>query len=291
MIRIGIVGSESSHATAFARYFNCPNPKTGLYRYHEIRVVAAVGSKESQEMLVQEAGPLFLAETPEDLLGKIDAVMVTSRSGSTHYPYALPFVRAGMPLFIDKPFTSDPMQAELLAREIAASGSPVIGGSGCKYAESVQELKKTVSDLKREGSFIGGAINFDIMLDSPYDGMYFYAPHLVEMCLEIFGEDICSVSAMQTGDSLTAVLRYEASLVSLHFTAGARQSSCILFSKEKNYPRNIDISGIYDAEATRFAEMLLGRQSGTPLRQLTYPVEIIDAIIRAGRQHCEIPLV
>lgn len=291
MIRIGIIGSESSHATAFARYFNCPDPKTGIYRYNDIRVVAAVGSKESQAALAQEAGPLFMAEKPEDLLGSVDAVMITSRSGSTHYSYALPFVRKGMPLFIDKPFTSDPEQAAMLAEEIAASGSPVIGGSGCKYAESVQELKRIVSQLKEEDSFIGGAINFDIMLDSPYDGIYFYAPHLVEMCLEIFGEGIRSVSAMRTGSSLTAMLRYEASLVSLHFTAGARQSSCILFSKEKNHFRNIDISEIYDAEATRFAEMLLGRQSGTPLRQLTYSVEIIDAIVRAEHQHCEISLI
>lgn len=290
MIRIGIIGSESSHAAAFAKYFNCPDPKTGICRYQDIRVVAAAGSKESLDVLAREAGPLFFAEKPEDLLGKIDAVMVTSRRGSTHYQYALPFIRAGLPLFVDKPFTSDPQQAALLAGEISSRGNLVMGGSGCKYAESVQKLKLLVQKLRKEGSFIGGAINFDVMLDSPYDGIYFYASHLVEMCLEIFGEGIRSVSAVRTGGSLTAALRYEAGAVSLHFTAGAKQSSCVLFSREKNYVFGIDIAGIYDAEAARFAEMLLGKRPPLPLRQLTYPIEIIDAIIRAEQLRREIPL-
>lgn len=71
-------------------------------------------------------------------------------------------------------------------------------------------------------------LHFSIMLDSAYDGFCFYAPHLVEMCLEIFGRDILSIQAMQLENWLVANLKYSDCIVSLHFVAEVWKHSCTM---------------------------------------------------------------
>lgn len=47
MMNIGIIGSESSHAMQFAKYFNLPDPQTGKIRHSDIRVTSIMGDAES----------------------------------------------------------------------------------------------------------------------------------------------------------------------------------------------------------------------------------------------------
>ena len=57
MYRIGIIGTENSHALAFAQYFNLPNPDTGKMNHEDIRVVAILGpDQEANKKIVEETG-------------------------------------------------------------------------------------------------------------------------------------------------------------------------------------------------------------------------------------------
>ena len=264
MIRVGIIGTENSHALAFAKYFNLPDKQTGKTHYENIRVTCVMGDDESVKRIQEEAGVPERAQTLQDFDGRVDAMMVTSRRGSQHYEYALPFVRKGMPMFIDKPFTADPAQAEQLAQEIAAAGCPVVGGSGCKYAENLQKVKGIVEELKAKNAFMGAVLNFRVMLDSEYDGVYFYASHLIEMCLEAFGWEPQAVYAHRNGDN-------------------PKVTSALVFGQEKNYYEEIDISAIYAQEAQQFALLAMQKRESAPLKQLVMPVKMIDAIWRSQK--------
>ena len=124
MFCIGILGSENSHAMAFARIFN----KTHTDLYPDIRVTAIGGNfPEESEKVCAECGVDFLAASPEEMLGRVDAVMVTARDGQWHAPFAQPFIEAGLPAFIDKPFTRDPREAVALARLAKDKGVPLVG--------------------------------------------------------------------------------------------------------------------------------------------------------------------
>ena len=92
MYRIGILGSENSHASAFSEIFNKPD-ENGAFKYPDCHVVAVGGHyPESNKEVFEKFGLDFIAEKPEDMLGKVDAVMVTARDGKFHPEVARPFV-------------------------------------------------------------------------------------------------------------------------------------------------------------------------------------------------------
>ncbi len=278
MFKIGIVGTESSHALAFAKYYNLPDPETGKYNHEDVRVTALYGTDtDANKKTAEEAGIDTIVEKPEDLIGLVDAVMITSRWGSQHLEQALPFVAQRIPLFIDKPFTSDPAEADALMAKITQYNCPIMGGSACKYLPDIQAIKALVAQLREEGVFFGASMSFRIMLESPYDGIYFYAPHLVEMCLEAFGFDVKNIQAMRTGKNLLVNVQYENDAVSLQFVASGGQSA-LIYSKSQNYHFDISTEGLYALEASAFAELLHGNQDSLSAEQMVKPVHIIDAI-------------
>lgn len=281
MFKIGIIGTESSHALAFAKYYNLPDPETGKFNHEDVRVTAIYGTdEEANKKTAEAAGIELIVEKPEDLIGIVDAVMITSRWGSQHYEQALPFVEKGIPLFIDKPFTSDPAEADALMAKIIEHNCPVMGGSVCKYLPDIKKIKALVAQLREEGTFNGASMSFRITLDSPYDGIYFYAPHLVEMCLEAFGFDVKNIQAMRTGNNLLVNVQYENDAVSLQFVASGNQSA-LIYSKAQNYHFDIDLSGLYALEAAPFAELLHGNQESLTAEQMVKPIHMIAAIKEA----------
>ena len=281
MVRIGIIGTENSHAMAFAKYFNLPDAATGKMHYDDVRVVAVMGDPDSTAAIVKETGVAFVAEKVEDFFGRVDAIMITSRKGSVHSQFAMPFVEKGMPLFIDKPLTSDLAQAQELMKQIEAHGCKVMGGSGCKYVPAIQEIKDTVSALRASGEFMSAAMNFRVMMESVYDGIYFYASHLAEMGFAAFGHDAKALQAVRTGNSLIVTVQYENDAVSLHFNALCKTYRCTVFGAYENYHFDIDISAAYGLVASYFADMLLGKRDPLSSEVLLKPVQMIDAIERS----------
>lgn len=84
---------------------------------------------------------------PEDVIGHVDAVLVSTDDGSDHVRRARPFVEAGLPVFVDKPMATT--MAEL--RQFIAwerAGAKILSSSGLRYAP---ELEKLIADRKTFG--------------------------------------------------------------------------------------------------------------------------------------------
>ena len=287
-MRIGIIGTENSHAMAFARAINLPD-ENGAERFPGVRVVGVYGpDTESAQKIIDETGVDFLAGSPEDFFGKVDAMIVTSRKGSVHYQYSKPFLEAGIPMFIDKPFTVNLEEARELAAISEEKGVPVAGGSGCKFAYDVVMLANTFRQWKQSGEFVTGTMNFAADPSSEYDGFFFYSSHLTEMALTVFGYDPKSVLAFEKNGSRICVLRYADFDVTLNYTCGTRDSTGVLIGKNGNVTRQIDISMIYLQEITAFIEMLQTGKMPVSREQLVKPVAVINAIEEAVRQGKEV---
>jgi len=291
MYKIGIIGTENSHAMAFSKIINLPCPITGKILYPDAKVVGVYGpDKTTAQAIIDEAGAEFVAETPEEFHGKVDAMMITNRKGSIHAGYAMPFIEKGMPLFIDKPFTSNVTEAEKLIAAAKKSGSKLSGGSGCKLAYDVLILQNNVRSLLASGKMISGSMNFAADTASEYDGFYFYAPHLTEMALKVFGADVKSVAAFENNGSRVSIWRYENFDVSLHFTKDAPGSSAVIYAKNGNLMRNIDISMVYPIEVQQFIHMLRTGEMSETYEELVLPVKMIAAIEEAVKTGKQVPI-
>lgn len=275
MIRIGIIGSENSHATAFSEIFN------NVGKYPDMRVVGIYGEDPAESKKIFDKCSLeFIARDARDMLGRVDAVMVTSRDGSLHARYARPFLEAGLPAFIDKPFTSDGPEAAALLDLARESGSPVMGGSSVKLTPDVQAIKARARAMREGGKLIGGHAWAPVNMVNPYGNFYFYSAHLVENALAIFGYAPARVSAIARAKGVFAVLEYEDVCVHLSFLEGNYRYGVTLLSDEVE-TRDISLDGCYEIEVSHFAHMLRTGQSPQTREELAAPVFVLNAIERA----------
>lgn len=81
-----------------------------------------------------------IAESPGDVIGRVDAAIIATDIGGEHLERARPFIEAGLPVFIDKPLTD---RADHLRRFIdwVDEGCPILSGSAFRYAREFLDLK------------------------------------------------------------------------------------------------------------------------------------------------------
>jgi hypothetical protein len=98
-IRIGIIGAENSHTIGYGTLFNINKKFPG------VEVLYVWGETEEFARAAQEKGKIpIIVKDPKEMLGKIDALIVDHRHPKYHLEAALPFIKAKIPTFIDKPF-------------------------------------------------------------------------------------------------------------------------------------------------------------------------------------------
>lgn len=276
MFRVGILGAENSHAMAFGRIFNGLRPDLGD-EFADVRVVGVGGNyPEANRQVFDACGLEFIVDKPEEMLGRVDAVMVTARDGRFHAGFVRPFIEAGIPAFIDKPFTSDPEEALELARLAKAKGVPVVGGSSLKLCADVLDMNAAVRQAGEKA--ISGDVTAPVSLENEYGGFWFYAAHLVEIALKVFGYEPEWAWASKTAKGVTAVLHYAEYEVTCHFTDSVYNYSVTLHTADGPVFRPVNIDDFSVLEARSFAEMLRTGVMDFTYEQLVIPVYVLAAI-------------
>ena len=274
MYRIGIIGTENSHAMAFSEIMN-QDESLGA------RVVGVMGPGTTAEDVVKATGVDFIAQDASEFFGKVDAMMITCRHGSKHADYARPFIEAGMPLFIDKPITSNIEECLALLRLAKAKNVPLCGGSGVKYAPDAALLREKADALRAEGALISASICYSADTTSEYDGLHFYAPHLAEMALTILGNDLRALSAVAVANSVLVTARYDDLPASLHFNRQTPGWFATLHGRKEHVHQVIDTSMIYPAEVKQFLGMLNTGRMPQDYDAMIRPVQLVCAVIES----------
>tara|TARA_R110000868_G_scaffold258628_4_gene516189 strand:+ start:8043 stop:9035 length:993 start_codon:yes stop_codon:yes gene_type:complete len=181
---IGIIGAENSHTRGFGKMFNIDKQFPGW----EVKFVW--GEKEEFAQLAKDEGGIpVIVKEPSEMMGKIDALIVDHRHGDLHLDAALPFVQAGIPTFIDKPFCYSSQAAKIFLEMAKEVGTPVTSYSSIAHSNATVDMKKQLAEMKEinQVTCYGKA---DI--NSIYGGFFFYGVHMVEPLIYLFDEKIIS---------------------------------------------------------------------------------------------------
>jgi len=197
--RLGIVGTDTSHVPAFTRAFNDPTAPDYVPGF---RVVAAYkgGSPDVEsshtrvEKYAAEVQSKWGVEIVQDiatLCSKVDGVLLESVDGRVHLAQASEVIKAGKPLFIDKPLASTLEDAREIARLARQAGVAWFSTSSLRYSEIVTSLK--APDIA--GAFVWGPGPLE---EHHYLDLSWYAIHPIEMLYALMGPGCEEVTRVTT---------------------------------------------------------------------------------------------
>ncbi len=253
MIKIGMIGSDSSHAAAFSKLLNSDGPE-----FSGVSVTHIWGDREEESRsAAQKGGILELSGSAEELISQVDAAMVLFRRGERHAEYVKMCVEAGIPVYVDKPFTDTEKNAQELVSCAKKAGVMLLGGSTCRYVPAVAKLRERRETCRP--SLV--VMNFPADWDSPLGGLDFYGSHLVEMCLAAFGCDYHNVSAARGEGVVTAVVSYPDFPVVLNFVRDCPRGFAVMSYSGGSYDISLDISNCYPLGMSAFVSALKGEAS------------------------------
>ncbi|MBP8256776.1 MAG: Gfo/Idh/MocA family oxidoreductase [Opitutaceae bacterium] len=124
----------------------------GAQPHHEVRIPGARVTHlwtdlpaEASEVAAASLIP-NIVQRPEEVIGHVDAVLISTDDGTDHVRRARPFIEAGLPVFVDKPMatTLDELR-QFIAWERA--GARILSSSGLRYAPELADLIATRASL------------------------------------------------------------------------------------------------------------------------------------------------
>jgi predicted dehydrogenase len=192
LLKVGIIGLDTSHVTAFTDLINRDN-KGPL---ENIRIVAAYpgGSPDLDISVSPKRLPLFtkilrekhkveIVDSIDELLKKVDAVLLESVDGRPHLAQVRPVIKAGKPVFIDKPIAAslaDTIEIFDLAKK---HNVPCFSSSSLRFNEHLKDLANDPKVGKIKRCDARGPVN-------PLKGhpeLFFYGIHGIEMLFTLMG--------------------------------------------------------------------------------------------------------
>src|SRR5882724_10701251 len=208
-LRLGIIGTDTSHVIAFTRILNeasLPDHVDGA------RVVAAFkgGSKDVKDSatrvdkFAEELKTKWKVEfTPDiaSLCRKVDAVLLESLDGRAHLEEAKTVIAAGKPMFIDKPLASTLEDARSIARLAKSAGVPWFSSSSLRFGEIGTTMK--YPDTLGVTTWGPGPIEEHHHLE-----LSWYAIHPIEMLYTLMGTGCEEVSRTYTDGADVVVGRW-----------------------------------------------------------------------------------
>ena len=208
-IRLGIIGTDTSHVIAFTKILNDPASPDYV---PGARIVAAYkgGSPDVEssytrvDKFAEELKTKWKVEfTPDiaSLCRKVDAVLLESLDGRAHLEQAKIVIAAGKPMFIDKPLASTLEDARSIARLAKSAGVPWFSASSLRFDEIGTTMK--FPDTMGAMTWGPGPIEEHHQLE-----LSWYAIHPIEMLYTLMGTGCEEVSRTYTDGADVLVGRW-----------------------------------------------------------------------------------
>ena len=206
-LRLAVVGTENSHAEEILRHLNVKriSPRA--------RVAALVGEDDVRNReLAAMGGGLPIVPTPAELLGRVDALIVTNRDGALHRELAVPFLDAGIPVWVDKPLAASTADAEAIIEAAARGGAPTTSYSAVRWVADADVLAVAAGDV---GGLQAVTVTGPADPASEYSGIFFYGIHAADLAQRLAPGEPGPVDVERVGSTIVARYRCNDVLVTL----------------------------------------------------------------------------
>lgn len=197
-LKLGIIGTDTSHATAFAQLLNggkVPGAKiVAAYKGGSADVESSRTRVENYAKELQTKWGVEMVGDIPTLASRVDAILLLSVDGRTHLPQFRQVLAAKKPVFIDKPLASTLADAREIDRLAKEAHVPWFSASSLRWSEVVSSV---------EGPGILGAITWG---PGPFEehhqlDLSWYAIHPIEILFTLMGPGCEEVTRVSGADA------------------------------------------------------------------------------------------
>ncbi|MAG94553.1 MAG: dehydrogenase, partial [Planctomycetaceae bacterium] len=195
VLRVGIIGTDTSHSTSFTKILNNPEAPDEL---KGCRVVVAALSSSADIAESARFGKTIVPQlkkmgveivpTIEKLLEGVDVVLLETNDGRVRLEQALPVLKAGKPVFVDKPIAASLADVIAIYEAGKRYKTPVFSSSSLRYTDGAKRIG---------GGSVGDVLGCEAFspcpLEKTHPDLFWYGIHGVETLFTIMGPGCESV--------------------------------------------------------------------------------------------------
>ena len=208
-LRLGIIGLDTSHVTAFTELLNNPKAKDHV---PGVRVVAAfkggsadipssIGKVEEYTAVLRDKYDVKIYDSIQQVCAEVDAVLIESVDGRPHLEQARIVIAAKKPLYIDKPVGGTLRDALEIFRLAEAAGVPLFTSSSLRFAKSTLAVR-----AGSIGKVESAETTSPAHLNEHHPDLYWYGVHGCESLFTVMGTGCESAQRRATADGKIEVI-------------------------------------------------------------------------------------
>jgi virulence factor len=293
MIKLGILDFDTSHAVEFTRRLNqtAGTPQEQFVEGARVVIGCPGESKLSPERIEGFASQMKkfgvpLVDKPADLIGKVDGMLIEAVDGTVHLERATPFLEAGIPCFIDKPFTCSVADAKKIIDLSERKKAPVFSSSSLRYAPDVVNYAADPNPGKLIGCAVYGPCSLS-PIPERNAGLYHYGIHPVEVLYTLMGPGCKRVTSIhEKGVDVVTGHWSDGRVASLRgLRAGASGYGFTAFAEKGIKAVTIGTSVIYRELLKKIVEFFKTGKSPVEPSTMVEIMAFIEAANRSGTNH------
>ena len=299
-IKLGLIGlSEGNgHPFSWSAIFNgydseamelCEFPAIPRYLEkqswpHDRAVGAEVTTVWTQSLAlsrsIASAGKIpTIVENLEDMIGEVDGVLLARDDSDNHLRFAAPFLRVGLPIYIDKPIALSLRSLDSLY-ELETRPGQIFTCSALRYS---QELALSRQDKDN----LGELISIEATAPKSWDK---YAIHVVEPVLKLLpaGDRIssCSSSSIKPEasgeESRTLTVLWEGGVETRFTTTGIKDTPMLIKLKGTKGSKDLVFTDTFSAFKAALQSFVNGITGGTIESPRAFNEQVVD-LLEKGR--------
>lgn len=219
-LRLGIIGMSegNGHPYSWSAIFNgydpssmssCPFPVIPDYLskqtfpedcipHAKVTHVWTQEKKKSEHIAVS-AKIDHVVDHFEDMIGEVDAILLARDDAESHLPISVPFLEAGIPVYIDKPIATDLKTLDAILKYEQYPGQ-IFSCSGLRFAEEFNLSARELAEL-------GGIEYVEARVAKSWEK---YGVHIIDPVLHLLGlsDEAANVQVVKFSDKQMLVAQW-----------------------------------------------------------------------------------